>query len=57
MSTQDAVREIEALTPVAGSLCEVAHIEADNIILRSVAPEIREAYDRLVAGARWWAAA
>src|SRR6058998_1748485 len=36
---------------------ERAHDEADDILKALVPPEVREAYDRLVARAPWWACA
>ena len=34
---------------------EAAHGKADDILLLAVAPEVREAYQRVVARCDWWA--
>lgn len=36
---------------------ERAHAEADAVLLTAVHPDIRAAYERVVARAAWWATA
>ena len=47
---------IEALDAIRPGDPEHSHIEADEVLLRCVPVEVREAYDRLVEreGGRWW---
>lgn len=53
----EAVRRINALAEAEWFDPESAHNEADKILLASVAPEVRAAYESLVEGSPWWATA
>lgn len=54
MTPEEAVAALDAMS-VADP--EAAHGEADEILLKLVPDEVREAYQRLVARAPWWATA
>jgi hypothetical protein len=46
-----------ALDAIPGGDPEVAHSMADKILLSAVPADIREAYQRVVERADWWACA
>jgi hypothetical protein len=48
---------VEALDAIDAGDPEAAHSEADAILLAYVPDDIRDAYDRLVARAHFWATA
>lgn len=54
LSTEEIVRLLDNITYEIGDP-ETMHSEADEILLMAVDPEVREAYDRVVARADWWA--
>lgn len=54
MKTKEAVNALDAINPEDDP--ERAHSEADEILLAAVAPEVADAYRRLVTRAPWWAA-
>lgn len=54
MNTEDAVAMLDAL---GGNDPEIAHGEADRVLLAVAPQDVREAYERLVARCRWWACA
>jgi hypothetical protein len=54
MTVEEAVAALDALN---ASDAEVAHSAVDDILLELVPPEVKAAYDRLVARAPWWACA
>lgn len=45
---------IEELDAIAGDDPEVAHSQADGLLLEAVPTEIRDAYKRLVDRCEWW---
>jgi hypothetical protein len=47
------VAALDAIDPSGDP--EHAHAEADRVLLAGLSPEVRAAYDRLVARAAWWA--
>lgn len=51
---QDVIKQIDALE--SGDP-EQAHGAADDLVLSVVHPEVKAAYDRLVARCGWWATA
>ena len=51
----EAVAKLDAIDPSGDP--EGAHDQADKILLAALPPEVREAYERLVSRAPWWAAA
>lgn len=48
---------IAELDAISGDDPEEAHSQADAALLAYVNPEVREAYDRVVARYPWWAGA
>ena len=46
---------IQALDEMVVTDPERAHGDADDILLATVPKAVREAYERVVARARWWA--
>ncbi len=52
MSPEDAVRALEAIKPGDP---EYAHSEADDILLASAVPKVRQAYDAAIERTGpWW---
>lgn len=45
---------VAALDAISAKLPNVAHDQADEILLASVKPEVRAAYERLVDRCAWW---
>lgn len=54
MNAKDAVKALDALDV---SDCEAAHSLADDILLDVVPKSVRDAYERVVKRAGWWACA
>jgi hypothetical protein len=52
MTRAEAVRRLDALDAKDP---EVAHSDADGILLALVGADVRAAYQRLVERAKWWA--
>lgn len=52
--SNEAVRRLDA---IAGGDPEVAHGEADRVLLEFAPPTVREAYARVQARCPWWAGA
>ena len=56
ISTERALERLEGLASgLYASDPEMMHVSADNILLALVPEEVREAYDRVVKAADWWA--
>jgi hypothetical protein len=53
ITTPLVVAALDAIDPSGDP--EHAHAEADRVLLAGLSPEVRAAYDRLVARAAWWA--
>jgi len=53
ITTPLVVAALDAIDPSGDP--EHAHAEADRVLLAALGPEVRAAYDRLVARAAWWA--
>ena len=54
-TTPLVVAALDAIDPTGDP--EAAHGEAEMVMLGALGPEVRAAYDRLVARAPWWASA
>lgn len=54
-TTPLVVAALDAIDPTGDP--EIAHCEAEKILLGSLGYEVKAAYDRLVARAPWWASA
>lgn len=54
MDTEEIVRRLDEITEEIGDP-EVMHGEADDLLLLAVDPEVRDAYNRVVWRASWWA--
>lgn len=48
---------VAALDAISAKDPESAHSDADDILLASVKPEVRAAYERLVKRCKWWVTA
>lgn len=55
LTTREAVAELDLIAGDGDP--EADHGFADKVLLATVDHEVREAYDRLVQRARWWASA
>lgn len=58
LTKKQATEALDAIQPGTKNVDpEIAHWEADKILLAVVTPEIREAYERVIerAGAWWYA--
>lgn len=51
------VSKLDAIAEWAAGDPEVAHGNADDILLEVVAPEVRAAYERVAEACPWWACA
>lgn len=54
-TTPLVVSALDAIDPAEDP--EQAHALAEKVLLAALGPEVRAAYDRLVARAPWWASA
>lgn len=54
METEEIVRMLDEITLDTGDP-EQMHAEADGVLLLAVDPEVRDAYNRVVRLAGWWA--
>ena len=57
VATIDGGEAVRRLDAISGQEPDGDHGEADEILLSVVPAEVREAYERLVDRARWWATA
>ena len=55
ITTPVVVAALDAINPIDDP--EAAHSEAEKVLLGALGPEVKAAYDRLVARAPWWASA
>jgi len=54
--TKEQIADVVArLDAIEASDAEAAHGDADEILLEAVPQKIREAYERVVTRAPWWA--
>lgn len=56
-ANRDAIDRLDAIAAAMSDDPEIAHSEADAVLLSVVDPAVKAAYERVVAACRWWATA